>query len=254
MSQSDTSDASHSTNGTDDDVAIERGEPGTDEPENDESENKLDGQTLFAQMGGFTGLIYSSLPVLAFVPVNTYFGLMPAISAALGVATLILVRRLIRRESLQPAVSGYFGVGISALVAWWLGEAKGFFLVGIWQALVYAAVFGLSVALRRPLVGYLWGWLSGHGSDWRGVRRAVFAFDVATIVWALVFVARFVVKKYLYDADDATLLGITTLVMGWPLTAVAALVTYLAIRAAQRALHDQTSKAEAEAGSQLDAT
>ena len=27
--------------------------------------------------------------------------------------------------------------------------------------------------------------------------------------------------------------------MGWPLTAVAALVTYLAIRAAQRALHER---------------
>jgi Protein of unknown function (DUF3159) len=252
VSQRDTTDAT-SNSGTEDDGESTQLEPENDEPENDEPQNKLDGQALLAQMGGFSGLIYSSLPVLAFVPVNTYFGLIPAISAALGVATVILVWRLVRRESLQPAISGYFGVGISALVAWWLGEAKGFFLVGIWQSLVYAAVFGLSVLLRRPLVGYLWGWLSGHGSEWRGVRRAVNAFDLATIVWALVFGARFVVQHSLYDADKTGWLGVARISMGWPLTAVAALVTYLAIRAAQRALHDQTQDDVAEAGSQPDA-
>ena len=50
-------------------------------------------------MGGISGLIYSSLPVVVFVPVSTLFGLMPAIGAALGVAALILVWRLVRRES-----------------------------------------------------------------------------------------------------------------------------------------------------------
>jgi TRAP-type C4-dicarboxylate transport system permease small subunit len=34
-------------------------------------------------------------------------------------------------------------------------------------------------------------------------------------------------------------LGVARIAMGWPLTAVAALVTYLAIRAAQRAVHAQ---------------
>ena len=37
-----------------------------------------------AQMGGVRGLIYSALPVAVLVPVNTAFGLVPAISAALG--------------------------------------------------------------------------------------------------------------------------------------------------------------------------
>jgi hypothetical protein len=33
------------------------------------------------------------------------------------------------------------------------------------------------------------------------------------------------------------MLGVARIAMGWPLTAIAALVTYLAIRTAQRALH-----------------
>nr|WP_319455205.1 MULTISPECIES: DUF3159 domain-containing protein [unclassified Mycobacterium] len=204
-----------------------------DEPE----VKKLDGRALLEQMGGFSGLIYSSLPVVVFVPVSTLFGLVPAISAALGVAVLVLVWRLIRRESLQPAISGFFAVGISALIAWWVGESRGFFAYGIWSSLVYAAVFVTSVLIRRPLVGYAWGSLSGHGHDWRSVRRAVLVFDVATCAWALVFAARFVVQYHLYDADEVGWLGVARISMGWPLTAVAALVTFLAIRAAQRAIH-----------------
>lgn len=198
---------------------------------------KLDGRALLEQMGGFSGLIYSSLPVVAFVPMSTLFGLMPAIAAALGVAALVLVWRLVRRESLQPAVSGFFAVGVSALIAWWVGESRGYFAYGIWSSLVYAAVFLVSVLVRRPLVGFAWGWFTGHGHDWRTVRRAVLVFDIATCAWALVFAARFVVQHHLYDADEVGWLGVARIAMGWPLTGVAALVTFLAIRAAQRALH-----------------
>ena len=189
------------------------------------------------QMGGISGLIYSSLPVVVFVPISTAFGLMPAIGAALGVAALILVWRLIRRESIQPAISGFFGVGISALIAYVVGESKGYFLLGIWMSLLWAVVFALSILIRRPAVGYIWGWVNSHDRDWRGVRRAVVAFDLATFVWVLVFTARFVVQQHLYDADQTGWLGVARIAMGWPLTAVAALGTYLAIRAAQRAVH-----------------
>lgn len=199
---------------------------------------KKGGQAILDQMGGISGLIYSSLPVLVFVPVSTKFGLMPAIWAALGVAALVLVWRLIRRETVQPAVSGFVGVGISALIAWWLGESRGYFAYGIWMSLVYAAVFTVSIVIRRPLVGYAWGWFSGHGRDWRSVRRAVLAFDVATFAWAIVFASRFVVQRHLYDADDVGMLGVARIAMGWPLTGVAAVITWFAIRAAQKALQD----------------
>ncbi|MCV7178870.1 DUF3159 domain-containing protein [Mycolicibacterium sphagni] len=194
-------------------------------------------QALLAQMGGVSGLIYSSLPVAVLIPVNTAFGLMPAIAAALGVAALILVWRLIRRDSVQPAVSGFIGVGISALIAWMVGASKGYFLLGIWTSLIWAGVFMLSVLIRRPIVGYAWSWIQGHDRAWRSNRRAVLAFDVATMTWVLVFASRFVVQRHLYDLDQTGWLGVARIAMGWPLTAVAALVTYLAIRVAQRATH-----------------
>lgn len=194
-------------------------------------------RAILDQMGGVSGLIYSSLPVLVFVPVSSAFGLMPAIAAALGVATLILIWRLIRRDSVQPAISGFFAVGVSALIAYLVGESKGYFLLGIWTSLIWAVVFGVSVLIRRPIVGYVWGWVNSHDRGWRDVRKAVLAFDIATITWVVVFASRFLVQEYLYDADETGWLGVARIAMGWPLTAVAALVTYLAIRAAQRAVH-----------------
>lgn len=210
-------------------------------PDSDESApetpEKTPAQALLAQMGGVSGLIYSALPVAVLVPVNTAWGLMPAISAALGVAALILVWRLIRRDSVQPAISGFIGVGISALIAWWVGASKGYFLLGIWTSLIWAGVFLLSVVIRRPVVGYAWSWIQSHDRAWRNNRRAVLAFDIATLVWVLVFASRFVVQRHLYDLDQTGWLGVARIAMGWPLTVVAGLVTYLAIRVAQRAIH-----------------
>jgi hypothetical protein len=201
------------------------------------SDKQSGAQAILEQMGGISGLIYSSLPVLVFVPVSSLFGLVPAIVSALAVAALILVWRLVRKESVQPAISGFMGVGICALIAYIVGESKGYFLYGIWMSLVWAAVFLVSVLIRRPLVGYIWSWVNGHDRGWRSVRKAVLVFDIATITWVLVFAARFVVQRHLYDADETGWLATARIAMGWPLTAVAALATYLAIRSAQRALH-----------------
>jgi hypothetical protein len=163
-------------------------------------------------------------------------GLPAASGAALGVATLILLWRLIRRESVQPAVSGLIGVAVCVLIAYLLGQSKGYFLLGIWTSLLYAAVFAVSIVIRRPVVGYIWSWLHGHDRGWRNVRRAVYAFDVATLTWAVVFAARFVVQRLLYDTNHEGWLVVARIAMGWPLAAVAALVTFLAIRSAQRAI------------------
>lgn len=211
-------------------------EPGT-EPGQPRTQQTTKANAVLDQMGGISGLIYSSLPVVAFVPVSQIVGLIPAIVAALGVAGIILAWRLARRESAQPAISGFFGVGICALIAYVMGESKGYFLLGIWSSLFWAAVFAVSVVIRRPVVGYVWGWVNGHGRDWRGVRRAVTAFDIATLFWVAVFASRFIVQRHLYDADQTGWLGVARIAMGWPLTAVAAVITYLAIRAAQKAIN-----------------
>jgi hypothetical protein len=207
-------------------------DPGSSE----QTASRISPERLLAQAGGVSGVIYSSLPVVVFVVASSVSGLVPAIAAALGVAALVLLWRLVRRDSPQPAFSGFFGVALCALIAYVLGESKGYFLLGIWMSLVWAVVVAASVVIRRPLVGYAWSWATGRGDGWRGVPRAVLAFDVASLGWVLVFAARFVVQGLLYDADRTGWLAAARIGMGWPLTVLAALATYAAIKSARRAM------------------
>jgi hypothetical protein len=78
---------------------------------------------LISALGGVSGLIYSSLPVVVFVAVSSMLGLVHGMGTALGVAVLILLWRLLRRESAQPAVSGFVGVAVCALIGYALVES-----------------------------------------------------------------------------------------------------------------------------------
>ncbi|WP_156758225.1 DUF3159 domain-containing protein [Actinokineospora pegani] len=189
--------------------------------------------TLLEQMGGIGGLIYSSVPVVVFVLANTFFGLTVGIWAAIGVAVGITVLRLVRKEPLQPAFSGFFGVAIAAFIAYRTGSAKGFFLFGIWTSLLYGGVFLASVLVRWPLVGVIWSTLNGHGRGWRRDRKARLGYDIATLTFVAVFAARYVVQKWLYDEDLTGWLAFARLAMGYPLFAIALAVTVWAVRRAQ---------------------
>ncbi|MQA15277.1 MAG: DUF3159 domain-containing protein [Pseudonocardiaceae bacterium] len=190
--------------------------------------------TLLEQMGGIGGLVSSVIPVIVFVLVNPLVGLQPAIWTALGSAIVVGGWRVIRREPLQPAVSGVLGVAICAFIAYQTGEARGFFLYGIWYSLVAGIAFAISMVVRWPLVGVIWSGLNGSGFGWRAHRRARLGYDVATMVWAVFFFARFGVQHWLYSAEETIWLGVTRLLMGLPLTAVALLVTIWAVRRANR--------------------
>jgi Protein of unknown function (DUF3159) len=193
-------------------------------------------QTLLDQLGGISGLIYSTVPVLVFVPVNAILGLTVAIWAALGSAAAILVLRMVRHEAVQPAISGFLGVGICALIAHRTGDAKGYFLFGIYTSLAYCAVFVVSILARWPLVGLAWGMLNGLGTAWRRNRASVRAYDIATAGWALVFGARYLVQSWLYETDHTGFLAFARIAMGWPLAALAVLLTIWAARRSDRVL------------------
>lgn len=197
--------------------------------------------TVLEQLGGLSGLVASTLPVIAFVPANSFFGLSAAIWSALGVALAVMIWRLVKRAPIQPAISGFFGVGICAFIAYRTGDAKGYFLFGIYTSLAYAGVFVVSMIARWPLVGIAWGYLNGKGTAWRTNSRAVRSYDIATFAWAVVFGARYLVQSQLYDADQTGWLAAARIGMGWPLTGVALLVTFWAVRRADAALEESAN-------------
>ena len=190
--------------------------------------------TLLEQMGGVPGIIASTIPVAVFVVVNIVATLQPALIAAIVAGVGIAAWRIARKQPLQPAVSGLFGVGIAAFIAYRTGEARGFYLPG----LIYSAVLGLaflvSVIVRWPLAGVIWHGINGDGQSWRRDPRLLRAYTWASLLWTLVFAARLVVQGLLYNADATTWLGIARLAMGYPLVGVALLGTVWAVSRARR--------------------
>lgn len=192
---------------------------------------------LVEALGGKRGLFDSGLPAAVFVLVNSVVqalvdrdtGLNAAITASLVCGVAVVGVRLVRREPLQQAVSGFVGLAIAVFFARRSGEARGFFLPGIFFNIAYGSAFLLSAAIGRPIVGAVYAAVDGLDARWRRDTRLRRMFAWASVGWALVFASRAIVQGLLYLADRPGLLAATRLLMGWPLTigAVALTVAYV---------------------------
>ncbi|MDQ3732893.1 MAG: DUF3159 domain-containing protein [Actinomycetota bacterium] len=205
----------------------------------------VDRHAVISQIGGVRGLIDSGLPIIVFITVNAFTSLQVALWSALGAGGVLFFVRLARRENVQQAISGFLGVVIAAFIAGQTGEARDFFLPSLWSTAGFGLAFLISVVVRWPLVGviaeFMWptaGFPDSRG--WRAHRRLMRAYTWLTLMWAAVYGLRIAVQGSLYLANEVTLLGTTRLVMGWPLTAIEALVTVYVVR---RVRH-QISQAE----------
>jgi uncharacterized protein DUF3159 len=226
---------------------------------------RFDRHLVLDQLGGWRGMIDASVPTIAFIVANAVAGLWAGIWAALGCALVIFVLRLVRRESVQQAVSGLFGVGIAVAIAAVSGQARDFFVLGIVRNAGIGLVLVVSVLVRWPLVGVIAEFLApshlgamagsrlpglgarfgrrgaaepaATGGDeprgpdpeperhWRQDRRVMRAYTWLTLLWAATFIARVLVQGPLYTRNEVGLLGTWSLVLGVPVTAVALLVS-----------------------------
>jgi hypothetical protein len=200
-------------------------------------------QQLLDSIGGWTGTVITAIPPVVFVVVNAIAKLRPAIIAAVGTAVVLTVYRLVRRQSIQQAVSGLIGVVIAALIAARTGQARGYFLLGIWSSFAYGAVFAGSVLVRRPIVGLLWEFLDPTPAvdgepelPWYRRRPLARAYLWATLGATAVFAARGVVQLALFRKNATGWLAFARIAMGYPLWVLAVAFGYWVVRRARRQL------------------
>lgn len=188
------------------------------------------------QLGGWRGLLESSIPVIVFVIVNLITStLRPAIIVACAVALAIAGWRLGQRRPIRHAVNGLFGVGLGAIIAWNTGEEKDFYLPGILISLGYAIALLASVFARQPLVGWIYSVVADGGkSHWRTDPRLLRTFAWLTLGWAAVYFAKVALQAALYAADLPTALGVTRIALGFPPYALLLAGTVWAVRRVNR--------------------
>jgi hypothetical protein len=196
---------------------------------------------LVEALGGKRGLIDSGLPAVVFVFVNSVVtalsdrdtGLRAALVAAVLGGVAVVVLRVARKEPLQQAVSGFLGLALAVFFAARSGEARGFFLPGIWINVGYGALFLGSALIGRPIVGAIYAAVDGTVTRWREDPRLRRVFACASVGWALVFASRAAVQGTLYVLDRPGLLAAARLLMGWPLTIAAVALTVAGVKRAR---------------------
>lgn len=181
-------------------------------------------------IGGWRGVVDSALPAAGFVVANIIAGLQPAIWTGVVIAVVVFILRLVRRQGVQQAIGGLVGVGICVFIASRTGEARGYFLFGIWRSALLAAALIGSVLIRYPVVGVVWQFLSPKDGAWRSNRRLMRAYNWTTLAWAVSYALKFVVEGLLYRSHEATWLGVVRLGLGYPVTVCLLLLTFVVVR------------------------
>jgi hypothetical protein len=207
----------------------------TTQPEHDEERLPSFAEQMADQLGGWRGLVESSIPVVVFVVANVLGDLRPAVIASVAVALAIAVLRLAQRRPVRHAVNGLFGVAIGAAIAWRTGNERDFYLPGILYGIGYGVALLISAAIRQPLVGWLWSVLVAKGkSEWRDDPRLVRTFTRLTVLWGVVWLAKVGVQAGLYLAHQDTALGVARLALGYPPYALLLLITVWTVRRVTR--------------------
>ncbi|HLK95339.1 MAG TPA: DUF3159 domain-containing protein [Nocardioidaceae bacterium] len=192
-------------------------------PTYDTVEQLVRGQ-LSTALGGRRGIAEGAVPTIAFTVcwIATH-DLRVALGMGAGLAVLLLIVRLLQRQSVQFVLNSLVGIGIAAVFALRSGEAQDAFLPGIIYNAVYAVVLVGSVLVRWPVVGFLIGSVTGDPTAWHADKGLVGLCNRLTLLLALPCVLRVVVQYPLWlgGEDMVAWLGTAKLALGWPLQVAA---------------------------------
>ena len=188
-------------------------------------------EKIMAAFGGKRGLIDNGLPSTLFLIsflINKDLKL--SIYLSVGLSVVLTIWRLIKRETLQHAISGLIGVLICAWFARSSGRAVDYYLPSLWKNLAYFFAYSASAISGWPLIGILLGPILGENFEWRKdpVRRRTYV--LASWVWAGMFAIRIVIMYPLWKLDQIEALGFASLILGYPLFLLTVWLTWRIIK------------------------
>jgi len=173
---------------------------------------------LSQSLGGARGMIESALPFIAFTIAWVISRqLYAALAVAVGTALLLALIRIVQRQSIKYVMQAVIPTAIAVLIATRTGRAQDVFLPGILYNGILAVLSLVSVAIRKPLVGFIIGAAAGDPTGWTKDPGLVRMTSKLTLVLAVPYITRFVIQLPLFLAGEVVLLGIAKVVLGWPM-------------------------------------
>ncbi|WP_245694739.1 DUF3159 domain-containing protein [Streptomyces abyssalis] len=184
---------------------------------------------LFEAFGGLRGLVETTLPGLLFISWYTFNkDIHSAALTALAVSALLGVLRLVRRDTVKHAFSGVFGVAFGVLFAMMTGNAKDFYLPGMFYGLGLALAYIITAAAGVPLLGLVLGPVFKENLSWRkrnpGRKKA---YTKASYAWGFILLGKSAILFPLYLWGDTTRFGWVTVALKIPPFLLAVYLTWI---------------------------
>lgn len=198
---------------------------------------------VFGAIGGVRGVIEAIVPSLLFVVlfVITKDARLSALVPG-GLALLLVIMRLVQRETIVSALSGVLGVGIAVIITLITGRGVDYFLSGFVVNIAWSAGLLISILVGWPAIGLLIGMLNGDMRGWRKHSKTRRTALWLTVMWLGLFVARLAVQLPMYLSERVEALGVARIVMGVPLFAAIIVVTWFVVRRLQSSSDDSPDK------------
>jgi hypothetical protein len=181
-------------------------------------------RTVFS---GRTNTADTIIPPLLYALVNMLAGLLPATLSALGLAAILTVLRLVRKQSWLYALSGLGLTLLAAGLAWYTQNAASFFLPELVTSGTLLAAALLSLWVRKPLAAWSSHLTRAWPREWYWLPNICPAYTEVTWMWTGFIAARLVAQYTLYQQGDVSLLGWASVLLGWPVTIVVLVISYL---------------------------
>lgn len=194
-----------------------------------------DREKVISAFGGKKGLIDSGIPSVIFLVVfNISKELQSALIAAIVISALLTITRLLKKDTVQHAFSGFIGVLICAWFANRTGNASDLYIPKLLTNLGYGTVYLLANLAGWPILGLMLGPILGENLRWRNYPARKRAYIQASWLWVGMFFLRIAVQYPIYKTGNVNLLGTVNLAMGYPLFLATAYGSWLILRAAPK--------------------
>ena len=194
-----------------------------------------DRDKVLSAFGGRKGLIDSGIPSIIFLlTFNITHHLHSALLASVAISGLLTLIRLIRRDTLQHALSGLVGVLVCAWFANKTGNPSDVYIPKLLTNLGYGSVYLIANLAGWPVLGLMLGPILGENLKWRNHPERKRAYIRASWLWVLMFFTRIAVQYPIYRSGNLNLLGSVNLAMGYPLFIATAYGSWLVLKNAPK--------------------
>ena len=194
-----------------------------------------DRDKVLSAFGGKKGLIDSGIPSIIFlVAFNLTHHLHAALFASIATSAILTIIRLIKRDTLQHALSGLVGVLICAWFSNRTGNPSDVYIPKLLTNLGYGTVYLLGNLTGWPILGLMLGPILGENLQWRKHPERKKAYLRASWLWVVMFFTRIAIQYPIYRSGNVNLLGTVNLAMGYPLFIATAYGSWLVLKNAPK--------------------